>query len=76
MSNHLLMAADYADKKVIDRGIEFLISMQEPTGDFPQQGISGVFNHSCGITYTSYRNVFPIWAFGRYHKKYNSSAAR
>lgn len=71
-----LMAADYADKKVIDRGIEFLISMQEPTGDFPQQGISGVFNHSCGITYTSYRNVFPIWALGRYHKKYNSSAAR
>lgn len=67
-----LMAAGYADKKVIDRGIEFLISMQEPTGDFPQHGISGVFNHSCGITYTSYRNVFPIWALGRYHKKHNS----
>jgi squalene/oxidosqualene cyclase-like protein len=67
-----LMAADYADKKVIDRGIEFLIFMQEASGDFPQQGISGVFNHSCGITYTSYRNVFPIWALGRYKKKYKS----
>ncbi|MCW5907101.1 MAG: terpene cyclase/mutase family protein [Chitinophagales bacterium] len=65
-----LMAANYPDKNVIDRGIAFLLSMQLPNGDFPQQGISGVFNHSCGITYTAYRNVFPIWALSRYKKLY------
>ncbi len=31
-----------------------------------QEAITGVFNRSCGITYTSYRNVFPVWALGRY----------
>jgi squalene cyclase len=34
--------------------------------DWPQEGITGVFNRACGITYTAYRNVFPIWALGRY----------
>lgn len=63
-----LMAADYADKAVIERGIEYLLSVQQANGNFPQQSISGVFNHSCGITYTSYRNVFPIWALGRWKK--------
>lgn len=29
---------------------------QQPSGDWPQQGISGVFNRSCGITYTAYRD--------------------
>jgi len=37
-------------------------------GDWPQEGISGVFNRGCGITYTAYRNVFPIWALGRCSK--------
>jgi lanosterol synthase len=63
-----LMAANYPNKTVIERGIEYLLSMQQANGDFPQQSISGVFNHSCGITYTSYRNVFPIWALGRWRK--------
>ena len=43
---------------------------QSPSGDWPQQGISGVFNRSCGITYTAYRNLFPIWALGRYTRSY------
>ncbi|MFN8286486.1 MAG: terpene cyclase/mutase family protein [Chitinophagales bacterium] len=68
-----LIAADYPNRKVIDKGIEFLLSRQETSGDFPQENISGVFNHSCGISYTSYRNVFPIWALNRYCKKYLSS---
>ncbi len=65
-----LMAMEYADKSVIERGIELLQSKQLPTGDFAQEGISGVFNHNCAITYTAYRNVFPIWALGRYEKKF------
>jgi len=42
---------------------------QERQGDWPQQGISGVFNGNCMITYTAYRNVFPIWALGNYVRR-------
>ncbi|KAH9190329.1 hypothetical protein AeNC1_007697 [Aphanomyces euteiches] len=51
---------------VVKKGIEFLMRKQLPTGDWDQERISGVFNRTCGITYTSYRNVFPIWALGLY----------
>jgi squalene/oxidosqualene cyclase-like protein len=61
-----LMAAHYPNRHVIDKGIAFLIKMQNSNGDWPQQSISGVFNANCMITYTSYRNVFPLWALGRY----------
>lgn len=66
-----LMAANHPNKNAVQKGIKFLLKMQEANGDFPQQAISGVFNHSCMITYTSYRNVFPIWALGRYLKYRN-----
>lgn len=38
---------------------------QLPSGDWAQEGISGVFNRSTGITYSAYRNVYPIWALGK-----------
>lgn len=44
----------------------FLRDIQLPTGDWAQDGVSGVFNKSCAITYTAYRNVFPIWALAKY----------
>lgn len=65
-----LMAGRCPDVAAVNRGIEYLIRMQEPSGDWPQQGISGVFNRACGITYTSYRNVFPLWALARYESFY------
>lgn len=64
-----LMQAQYPDQKVIEQGLDFLMSRQEDNGDFPQEGISGVFNKNCMETYTSYRNVFPIWALNRYLKE-------
>ena len=39
-----------------------------------QGNISGVFNKSCAISYTSYRNVFPIWALGRFCRLHPESA--
>lgn len=66
-----LMAAECEDREAIDDGIAYLMSKQLPSGDWPQGPITGVFNRSCGITYTAYRNVFPIWALGRYANKYN-----
>lgn len=38
----------------------------ETASFFVQENISGVFNKSCAISYTSYRNVFPIWTLGRF----------
>eukprot|EP00607_Mallomonas_marina_P010769 CAMPEP_0182422772 /NCGR_PEP_ID=MMETSP1167-20130531/8545_1 /TAXON_ID=2988 /ORGANISM="Mallomonas Sp, Strain CCMP3275" /LENGTH=689 /DNA_ID=CAMNT_0024601113 /DNA_START=357 /DNA_END=2426 /DNA_ORIENTATION=+ len=55
------------------RAAIYLRSKQLPSGDWPQEGITGVFNRSCGITYTAYRNVFPIWALGKYAKIYGES---
>jgi squalene/oxidosqualene cyclase-like protein len=66
-----LMAAKHPNKEAIGKGIEFLLSKQDLWGDFPQEQISGVFNFNCMITYTSYRNVFPLWALSRYAKNYS-----
>lgn len=30
------------------------------------QEIMGVFNKNCMISYSAYRNIFPIWALGEY----------
>ena len=49
------------------------MSRQLANGDFPQEMISGVFNKSCAISYTSYRNVFPIWTLGRFSHFYPDS---
>mmetsp|Transcript_41349 Transcript_41349/g.95486 ORF Transcript_41349/g.95486 Transcript_41349/m.95486 type:complete len:558 (+) Transcript_41349:167-1840(+) len=65
-----LMAAECDDTEAVKRGVAYLMKRQLPDGDWPQEGISGVFNRACGITYTAYRNVFPIWAIGRYHTEY------
>ncbi|KAL7881991.1 hypothetical protein AOLI_G00088400 [Acnodon oligacanthus] len=69
-----LMAVRYPDLKVIEHGIQVLIDKQLPNGDWPQENISGVFNKSCAISYTSYRNVFPIWTLGRFSRLYPSSS--
>lgn len=63
-----LMAANFPEKAPIEKGIRLLLDRQEPSGDWKQEAISGVFNSNCMITYTAYRNVFPMWALGRYSK--------
>lgn len=52
-----LMTAGYhhVDVKPIVAGVRFLLRMQEASGDWPQQSISGVFNKNCMITYANYR---------------------
>eukprot|EP01117_Protostelium_nocturnum_P007527 TRINITY_DN2698_c0_g1_i1.p1 TRINITY_DN2698_c0_g1~~TRINITY_DN2698_c0_g1_i1.p1 ORF type:complete len:700 (+),score=204.40 TRINITY_DN2698_c0_g1_i1:180-2279(+) len=66
-----LMRADW-NKDVIDKGIKNLMEKQLPNGDWKQESISGVFNANCAISYSSYKNVFSIWALGRYSNKYES----
>jgi squalene/oxidosqualene cyclase-like protein len=62
-----LMSAK-ADPISIRKGIQFLMKSQLSNGDWNQQSISGVFNGNCMISYTNYRNIFPIWALGRFLK--------
>lgn len=65
-----LMKARYNQKNIIEKGIQFILKHQLPDGDWPQQGISGVFNHNCMISYSAYRNVFPLMVLGRYRNGY------
>jgi len=65
-----LMAAKSTDREAVRKGIEYLKAEQRPNGDWKQEGIAGVFNRACGISYTQYRNIFPIWALARYARHY------
>jgi lanosterol synthase len=64
------MAADFNDKILIEKGVNQLLSRQADIGDWSQESISGVFNYNCMITYSNYRNIFPIWALSRYYRRY------
>jgi lanosterol synthase len=63
-----LQAANSPEKEAIDKGIQLLLHRQLDNGDWAQENISGVFNYNCMISYSSYRNIFPIWALNRFYK--------
>ncbi|NOQ64711.1 MAG: hypothetical protein GQ582_09390 [Methyloprofundus sp.] len=63
-----LQAASASSKDAIQSGIDLLLQRQLDNGDWAQENISGVFNYNCMITYSSYRNIFPIWALNRYYQ--------
>jgi len=65
-----LMAGECDDTDAVRRGVDFLMRRQLPTGDWAQENIAGVFNRSIGISYTSFRNVYPLWALGRFVRHY------
>uniref|UniRef100_A0A1A8LCF6 Lanosterol synthase (2,3-oxidosqualene-lanosterol cyclase) n=1 Tax=Nothobranchius pienaari TaxID=704102 RepID=A0A1A8LCF6_9TELE len=71
--DHQTQEIRHPDQQAVERGVQLLIDKQLLNGDWPQENIAGVFNKSCAISYTSYRNVFPIWTLGRFSRLYPSS---
>ncbi len=63
-----------AENEVIEKSIQLLVEKQLPNGDWQQEQICGVFNHNCMISYTNYRNIFPLWALGRFVRLRNATA--
>ncbi|KAI0227929.1 Lanosterol synthase [Lamellibrachia satsuma] len=61
-----LLAVRYPDVELLKKGVQVLMDRQLDNGDFPLENITGVFNKSCAIHYDAYRNVFPMWALGRF----------
>lgn len=61
-----LMNARYPHREPIRRGIQLIMSRQQPNGEWLQEGIEGVFNKTCMISYPNYKHSFTIWACGRY----------
>ncbi|SCU98282.1 LAFA_0G16820g1_1 [Lachancea sp. 'fantastica'] len=67
-----LLLAEFPDKTIIDKGIDFLKDKQSANGEWFFQAPEGVFNHSCAIEYASYKFLFPIKALGLYAKRYEA----
>jgi squalene/oxidosqualene cyclase-like protein len=70
-----LMKAGCTDVGAVKRGIDYLTAKQLEDGNWAQEKVSGIFNRTCGITYTAYRNCFPIWALGVYDTEYAPRAS-
>ncbi|MFI7123180.1 prenyltransferase/squalene oxidase repeat-containing protein [Amycolatopsis sp. NPDC049868] len=59
----LLALVRHGASEAVDRGMERLITMQDPaTGGWRDEAASGVFFGSAVLDYRLYKDIFPLWA--------------
>lgn len=52
----------WAHLEAIQKGVDFLLSVQLANGDFPNRSYGGNFNKTVMLNYANYRNIFPTMA--------------
>ncbi|PGH16342.1 hypothetical protein AJ79_01884 [Helicocarpus griseus UAMH5409] len=67
-----LMEGGYNNKDVLKKAMKLIIQKQQPNGEWLQDGIEGVFNQSCMISYPNYKLYWPIRALGLYVRKFGN----
>ncbi|KAK2811543.1 hypothetical protein FQN50_002166 [Emmonsiellopsis sp. PD_5] len=67
-----LMEAEFPDQDVLRRAMKLMMSRQQANGEWLQEGIEGVFNQSCMISYPNYKLYWPIRALGMYVRKFGN----
>uniref|UniRef100_A0A8C6XE24 Terpene cyclase/mutase family member n=1 Tax=Naja naja TaxID=35670 RepID=A0A8C6XE24_NAJNA len=55
------------------KGVQVLIDKQQAIGDWPQGDIATGFYKAGTLHYSAYRNIFPIFALGRFTRLYPDS---
>lgn len=65
-----LLNANYPDVEPIRRGIRLIMSRQQRNGEWLQEGIEGIFNKSCAISYPNYKFIFTTLGLGMFARKY------
>ncbi|KAI6920009.1 oxidosqualene-lanosterol cyclase [Hortaea werneckii] len=68
-----LIEAQYPEKEPVERAVKLLMHRQQPNGEWLQEGIEGVFNKSCMISYPNYKFIFPIKALGMYANHFGNT---
>ncbi|KAL2040524.1 hypothetical protein N7G274_006503 [Stereocaulon virgatum] len=69
-----LMAAEYPDRRPIERAVRLIMGRQQKNGEWLQEGIEGVFNKSVMISYPNYKFTFTIKALGMFAERYGNSS--
>ncbi|KAF1986499.1 lanosterol synthase [Aulographum hederae CBS 113979] len=65
-----LIEAGFPDVEVLKKALTMIVKRQQSNGEWLQEGIEGVFNKSCMISYPNYKFIFPIKALGMFRQKY------
>lgn len=65
-----LLVAGYPHREHVQRALAMVMGRQQKNGEWLQEGIEGVFNCSCMISYPNYKFYFPVRALGMYVKRW------
>ena len=62
-------------REAIASGIQLLRERQLPSGDWPEEGVAGVFFNTAMLHYRLYKTYFPVWALGLYENTMREQCA-